>query len=77
MDRAAFEALSLENQVSLLAGESFWLTVPVPGAGVPALKVSDGPNGARGGGALVGGVSAACFPAGIALASSWDTELIG
>ncbi len=76
MDKIAFEALGLEEQVSLLAGESFWLTVPVPGAGIPALKVSDGPNGARGGGALVGGVSAACFPAGISLASSWDTELL-
>ncbi len=77
MDRAALEALSLEEQVSLLAGESFWLTVPVPRAGVPAVKVSDGPNGARGGGALVGGVKAACFPAGIALAATWDTALIG
>ena len=76
MDRAAFEALSLEEQVSLLAGDSFWLTVPVPRAGVPAVKVTDGPNGARGGGALVGGVSAACFPAGIALAASWNTELL-
>lgn len=76
MDRAAFEALSLEEQVSLLAGESFWLTVPVERAGVPAVKVSDGPNGARGGGALVGGVSAACFPAGIALAATWDTALL-
>ncbi len=76
MDRAALEALSLEEQVSLLAGDSFWLTVPVPRAGVPAVKVTDGPNGARGGGALVGGVSAACFPAGIALAASWDTALL-
>ena len=76
MDRAAFEALSLEEQVSLLSGASFWLTAPVPRAGVPAVKVSDGPNGARGGGALVGGVSAACFPAGVALAASWDTALV-
>ncbi len=76
MDRAASEALSLEEQVSLLAGASFWLTAPVERAGVPAVKVSDGPNGARGGGALVGGVSAACFPAGIALAASWDTALV-
>ena len=76
MDRATLEALSLEEQVSLLAGDSFWLTVPVPRAGVPAVKVSDGPNGARGGGALVGGVKAACFPAGISLAATWDTALV-
>lgn len=77
MDRAIVEALSLEEQVSLLAGASFWLTVPIADAGVPAVKVSDGPNGARGGGALVGGVSAACFPAGIGLAATWDKALIG
>lgn len=76
MDRAILEALSLEERVSLLAGASFWLTVPVEDAGVPAVKVSDGPNGARGGGALVGGVSAACFPAGIGLAATWDTALL-
>ncbi len=76
MDRAAAEALSLEEQVALLAGDSFWITVPVERAGVPAVKVSDGPNGARGGGALVGGVSAACFPAGIALAATWNTALV-
>ena len=76
MDRAILEALSLEERVSLLAGASFWLTVPIEDAGVPAVKVSDGPNGARGGGALVGGVSAACFPAGIGLAATWDTALL-
>jgi beta-glucosidase len=38
--------------------------------------VSDGPNGARGGGSLVGGVRAASFPVGIALASTWNTALV-
>jgi beta-glucosidase len=70
-------SLTLVEQVSLLAGASFWLTPEVTRAGVPALKVTDGPNGARGGGALVSGVSAACFPAAIALASSWDPALLG
>jgi beta-glucosidase len=70
------ERLPLNEQVALLAGASFWSTVPLPTRGVPAIKVTDGPNGARGGGGLVGGVSAACFPAGIALAASWDPELV-
>jgi beta-glucosidase len=70
------DAMTLEEQVSLLAGASFWETVPVARVGVPAIKVSDGPNGARGGGALVGGVPAACFPVAIALASSWNTGLL-
>ncbi|KAB8143857.1 beta-glucosidase [Chloroflexia bacterium SDU3-3] len=70
------DAMTLEEQVALLAGASFWETVPVERLGIPAIKVSDGPNGARGGGSLVGGVSAACFPAGISLGSSWNTALI-
>jgi beta-glucosidase len=70
------QAMTLEEQVALLAGESFWLTVPIERLKIPAIKVSDGPNGARGGGALVGGVRAACFPVGIALAASWNTALV-
>jgi beta-glucosidase len=73
---ALLEQLTLEEQVSLLAGANFWTTVPVERVGVPAIKVTDGPNGARGGGSLVGGVTAACFPVGIALASTWNTELV-
>jgi beta-glucosidase len=73
---ALLQAMTLEEQVSLLAGASFWLTVPVERLGIPAIKVTDSPNGARGGGALVGGVPAACFPVGISLASTWSTALV-
>ncbi|AKJ01212.1 beta-glucosidase [Archangium gephyra] len=69
-------AMTLEEQVSLLAGATFWTTAPVERLGIPALKVSDGPNGARGGGSLVGGVKAASFPVAISLASTWNTELV-
>ncbi|MFE8595954.1 beta-glucosidase H [Archangium violaceum] len=69
-------AMSLEEQVSLLAGATFWTTVPVERLGIPSLKVSDGPNGARGGGSLVGGVKAASFPVAISLASTWNTALV-
>ena len=58
-------AMTLEEQVALLAGADFWTTVPVARLGIPAIKVSDGPNGARGGGSLVGGVRAASFPVAI------------
>src|SRR5437868_9060410 len=73
---ALLDALTLEEQVALLAGADFWTTVPVERLGIPAIKVTDGPNGARGGGSLVGGVKAACFPGGILLASTWNTELV-
>ena len=69
--------MTLEEQVSLLAGGTFWRTVPVERLGVPSIKVSDGPNGARGEGAFSSGVPAASFPVGISLASTWDLELVG
>ena len=69
------DALSVDEQISLLAGQDFWTTVAVERVGIPSVKVSDGPNGARGGGALVGGVSAAAFPVGLALAATWSPAL--
>lgn len=69
------DSMTLEEQVSLLSGADFWTTPSVDRVGVPALKVTDGPNGARGAGPLIGGVKAACFPAGIAIGSSWNPEL--
>lgn len=67
--------LTVEEKVALLGGADAWHTVAVPRLGIPALKVSDGPNGARGGD-FVGGVSAAAFPAGTVLASTWNTPLV-
>src|SRR5262245_16315646 len=73
---ALLDSLTLEEQVALLAGADFWTTVPVERVGIPAIKVSDGPNGARGGGGLVGGLTAAAFPVGIALGASFDPALV-
>jgi beta-glucosidase len=67
--------MTLQEKVSLLAGADLWHTVPVERLGIPALKMTDGPNGARGD-AFVGGVSAAAFPAGFVLASTWNVELV-
>ncbi|MFL5734914.1 MAG: beta-glucosidase H [Chloroflexia bacterium] len=67
--------MTLEEKVSLLAGADNWHTVAIDRLGIPSLKVTDGPNGARGD-AFVGGVTAAAFPAGILLASTWNTALV-
>jgi beta-glucosidase len=67
--------LSLEEKIALLAGSDFWHTTPIPRLNVPAIKVSDGPNGARGG-MFAGGVTAACFPCGASLGASWNTDLV-
>jgi beta-glucosidase len=73
--QALLRELTLEEKVSLLAGASFWYTTPVERLGIPAIKVSDGPNGARGD-VFGAGKTAACFPAGISLAATWNTTLV-
>ena len=67
--------LSLEEKVTLVAGVDFWHTPAVPRLGIPALKVTDGPNGARGE-EWTGGPSSACFPCGVALAATWDVDVV-
>ncbi len=69
------QKLTLEEKVSLLAGANFWETVAIERLGVPAVKVTDGPNGARGG-VTENGPTAAVFPAGIALGASWNPDLV-
>src|SRR5687768_5113470 len=70
------DQLTLEEQVSLLAGADFWQTVAIERLGIPSIKVTDGPNGARGAGAFSSGVPAASFPVGISLASTWDVNTV-
>ncbi|KAF2832127.1 hypothetical protein CC86DRAFT_280780 [Ophiobolus disseminans] len=67
------QSLTLEEKISLLAGKDFWETVPVKEKGVPSIKTSDGPNGARGE-TFTGGTRAACFPAAVCSAASWSPE---
>ncbi|KAL9109077.1 MAG: hypothetical protein Q9227_006168 [Pyrenula ochraceoflavens] len=67
--------LSLEEQISLLAGADFWRTVPISRRGIPSVKTSDGPNGARGA-FFKDGTPAALFPCGVSLASSWNLDLM-
>ncbi|MFN8497124.1 MAG: glycoside hydrolase family 3 N-terminal domain-containing protein [Anaerolineae bacterium] len=67
--------LTVEEKISLLAGADFWHTIPIPRLGIPALKVTDGPIGARGK-EFEGGPRSAAFPCGSALAATWDTALV-
>ena len=72
---ALLDQMSLEEQVNLLAGADFWSVAGNDRLGTGWLRVTDGPNGARGGGSLVGGVKSAAFPVGIALGATWDPAL--
>jgi beta-glucosidase len=75
-DDELLNKLTLEEKVALLAGASVWRTVAIERLGIPAIKMSDGPNGARGSGSLTSGLTSACFPVAINLAATWDTDLI-
>jgi beta-glucosidase len=69
------DGMTLAEQVSLLSGEDFWSLPAIARLNLPKLRVTDGPNGARGGGSLIGGVKSAAFPVGIALGASWNVAL--
>jgi beta-glucosidase len=73
---ALVDKMTLEEQVSILSGEDFWSVAAVPRLGIGKLRVTDGPNGARGGGSLIGGVKSASFPVGIALGATWNVDLV-
>jgi beta-glucosidase len=68
-------ALTVEEKVSLMAGADWWHTPAVERVGVPRLKVTDGPVGARGA-ENASGPPSACFPCGTALAATWDVDLV-
>ena len=54
-----------------------WTVAGLPAKGIPAITVTDGPNGARGSALLgAGRVSALCVPCGSALGATWDPALI-
>lgn len=66
--------LSLDEKAAMAAGSGLWFSTPVERLGIPAFKMSDGPNGVRG--EARGGVTSTCFPVGVALGASWDAELL-
>ncbi|KAJ5146247.1 uncharacterized protein N7515_000811 [Penicillium bovifimosum] len=69
------EELTLGEKVALTAGQDFWHTASIPRLNIPALRMSDGPNGVRGT-RFFNGIPAACFPCATALGATWDTELL-
>lgn len=70
--------MTLEEKVSMLAGIDKWRTRPVPRLGIPSLKMTDGPHGARtvSDDDPTATLPATCFPTGSALGATWNTELV-
>ena len=57
------------------SGSDFWHTTPIRRLKIPALRLSDGPNGVRGI-TFFDGIPAACFPCGTALGATFDVDLL-
>src|SRR5215217_440597 len=69
--------LTLDEKAALTAGRDNWATAAVERAGIPSVRLTDGPNGARGSSVLgAGEATAACIPCGSALGATWDPSLI-
>ncbi|KAM0335577.1 hypothetical protein ACHAQA_000625 [Verticillium albo-atrum] len=66
--------MTLDEKILLLAGKNFWETHEIPRLNIPSLKVTDGPSGARGE-TFIDGTPAACFPACVSLAATFDRKL--
>lgn len=71
---AALGRLDLDTRTALLAGRDMWSLPAVPGIGLDALLMSDGPIGVRGTGWTPDDPSVA-LPSPTALAASWDPAL--
>jgi beta-glucosidase len=70
------DALTVAEKAELVTGDGIWTTRPVERLGIPAMTVTDGPNGARGGGLMGTGTPTACIPAGSVLGATWDPDLL-
>lgn len=68
------DELTIEEQVSMLAGSNMWNTVPVPRLDIPKYRVSDGPAGVRG--SRFDGPPSMNVPCGTAIAATWDRDLV-
>lgn len=72
--------MPLRKKISFLGGADFWHTFSDLGLGIPSIMVSDGPNGLRkqekNKETKENTIRAVCFPSAVALASSWDRDIM-
>jgi beta-glucosidase len=61
--------MTLDEKIAMIGGVNDFYTRPIPRLGIPSLKMSDGPMGVHDYGLTT------AYPAGIALAASWDVSL--
>ena len=77
--------MTLEEKATMLSGSGWMESAPIARLGIPAIKMADGPMGVRswaGSSAITNAannpvkVLTTSFPAGIAMAATWDTGLV-
>ncbi|WP_221567157.1 glycoside hydrolase family 3 C-terminal domain-containing protein [Alkalihalobacillus sp. TS-13] len=80
--RDIVDQMTLEEKVGMCSGIDFWHLKGIERLEVPSIMVTDGPHGLRKQAedadhlGLSNSVPATCFPSAVALASSWNRELI-
>lgn len=72
---ASGTTLTLEEKLSLTAGQDMWSTLAIPQAGIVSVRFADGPMGITGGRVDERDV-ALLTPCGVALGASWDRDLM-
>ena len=77
--------MTLEEKASMLAGSGWMESMPIERLGIPAIKMADGPMGVRswaGSSAITSAanppakVLSTAFPSGVAMAATWDIDLL-
>ena len=68
------DQMTVEELVSLTAGDDVWHTVAIERLGIPRMRVSDGPVGVRG--TRFDGEASINAPCSTSLAATWDVEAV-
>ena len=76
--------MMVEEKASMLAGSGWMESMPIERLGIPAIKMADGPLGVRawyGSSAVTNAAStpkvlSTSFPSGVAMAATWDIDLV-
>src|SRR5881275_809569 len=74
---AVLAAMTLAEKCRLVGGATSWRTHAIARLGIPAVKMSDGPNGVRGENAGNDRTPSVVIPVGIAQGATWDADLVG